>query len=172
MIFAHFEEVNFPLKPSNHRNSCARKNTTPARVNSQNETKKNQPWITPINPDKRNGSFWRVHPQARLCVDLPKTPARPVRRACPVPPKQVFREHWCVSRFLSHDFAFKKSPIRLLHAKPVGYSSRDFAYYKGTPTDCLNKKTAHPSWRTDDLKMPGPQFAKLREEYTGTATRV
>lgn len=65
----------------------------------------------------------------------------------------------------------KEDPL-LLHAKPVGYPRRDFARYKGTPTDCLNKKTANPSWRTDDLEMLGPQFAKLREEDTGAMTGV
>jgi hypothetical protein len=62
--------------------------------------------------------------------------------------------------------------LHLPHSKLVGYSSRDFSYYKGTPPDSLNKKATHPSWRTYDLKMLGPQLAKLREEHTGAATGV
>jgi hypothetical protein len=62
--------------------------------------------------------------------------------------------------------------LHSLHLKPVGYSGRDFSYYKGTPPDGLNKKNAYPSWRTNHLKMLGPQLAKLREEHAGAATGV
>ena len=58
--------------------------------------------------------------------------------------------------FAVHDFAFKKGPLHSLDAKPVGYSGRYFSYHKGTPPDCLNKKTAYPSRHTDHLKMLGP----------------
>ena len=71
-----------------------------------------------------------------------------------------------------HDFAKKEGDLDLAHSKPVGYSSRDFSYHKSTAPDGLNKKTAYSSWRTDHLKMLGPQLAELGKEDTGAATGV
>ena len=65
-----------------------------------------------------------------------------------------------------------EDPLHSLDAKPVGYSSKDFSYHKGTAPHGLNKKATYPSWRTDHLEMLGPQLAKLREEDTGTVTGV
>ena len=94
-------------------------------------------------------------------MDLPKTAARPARRAFPVPPNPFFREKLCLfvvlkMILLSMILPSNENQLHLLHAKPVGYSSKDFSYYKGTPPDGFNKKTAYPSRHTDHLKMLGP----------------
>ena len=89
-----------------------------------------------------------------------------------MPPNPFFRENLCLFVVLKIILPPNEDPLHSLHAKPVGYSSKDSSYHKGTPADCLNKKATYPSWRTDHLKMLRPQFAKLREEDTGTVTGV